>query len=339
MIERQTYRLRSGNIGNLKISSERLDDPGPGQVQIRVKSIGLNFADIFAIWGLYSATPKGSFIPGLEYSGVINRIGPDVPGVSLGDRVMGIIRFGAYTDVLNIDARYIVPIPSDWSFEQGASFLVQVMTAYYALFELGNLQVGQTVLIHSGAGGVGIFANRLAKQLQAYTIGSTSTVTKKDFMLAEGYNDIIVRSGSFATDLERVLNGRPLHLVMECIGGRILKAGLRQLAPQGRMVVYGSAQYASTGNKPQYLSMLWKYIRRPKIDPLSLPNSNRSVMGFNLIWLYHEAERMHDLLKKIHQFDIGVPYVGRTFPFSELPQAIRLFQTGTTMGKVVVNVG
>ncbi len=336
--KRTAWKLKAGNIQNLHRAEELLADPGRGEVQIKVHAIGLNFADIFAIWGLYSATPKGEFVPGLEYAGVVEKIGVDVESFNVGDQVMGITRFGGYADHLNIDHRYVVLLPDGWSFAEGAAYLVQVLTAYYALFNLGNLQSGYATLIHSGAGGVGIFANRLAKAAGAFTIGSTGSEGKVDFMRQEGYDRVIVRSKDFRTDLKAAFEDRPLMLVLECIGGHILQDGFSLIAPEGRMVVYGSAQYASPGNKPNYLKMALKYWRRPKIDPLTLPNKNRALMGFNLIWLYSQVEKMHTLLADLQQYDIGRPHVGHRVAFAELPEAVRLLLGGKTMGKVVVEV-
>jgi len=337
MIGRQTYRIKPGSIGNLQISTEDLSGPGPGEVQITIKSIGLNFADLYAIWGLYSATPEGEFIPGLEISGIISVAGPGSK-YQVGDRVMGVTRFGAYTDIINLDERYLQPIPDDWTFEEGAAYLVQVLTAYYALFELGNLQKGDIVLVHSGAGGVGLFANRLAKKIGATTIGTTGSQAKLAKMQEEGYDHMIVRSKQFSKDLKQILAGRPLDLILECIGGDILRQGFNQLASEGRMIVYGSAHFTSPGDRPNYFKMIWKYLRRPKIDPMQLPSNNRSVMGFNLIYLYERVDLMHIMLEHISSMQLEKPVVGAVLTFDKLPEAVRLLQSGRTMGKVVVNV-
>ena len=132
-MQRQAYRLKAGSLSNLQLETEELPPPQPHEVTVAVKAVGLNFADIFAIWGLYAATPEGVFTPGLEYSGVIARVGAEVEGWKEGDRIMGVARFGAYATHLNIDHRYVVPLPDAWDFAEGAAFLVQVLTAYYFL--------------------------------------------------------------------------------------------------------------------------------------------------------------------------------------------------------------
>jgi alcohol dehydrogenase len=330
---------KAGSIKNLVLETEILDDPGPEEVCVQVHAIGLNFADIFAIQGLYSATPKGSFIPGLEFSGEIVAVGSAVHGWKVGDRVMGATKFGGYVSHINIHHRYVVPLPATWSYEEGAGFLVQGLTAYYALTELGNLQKGSAVLIHSAAGGVGILANRICKKVEAYTIGTVGSSCKADFLRdAEDFDSVIVRDNTFYQQLIRALDRRPLLLVMECIGGKILMQGWKAMAPTGRMVVYGNASFATHGNKPKWLQLYWRYLKRPKIDPLRLPTQNKSLMGFNLIYLYEQTELMHQMLGGLLSLKLAPQHVGHLFPFTEMHKAIRLFQRGETVGKVVVTV-
>jgi len=337
-IQAKNGRWSTGSLSNLKLEEETLPPPAAGEVQVGVQAIGLNFADIFAIWGLYGATPAGAFVPGLEYAGTILAKGAGIENVQVGDRVMGVTRFGAYASHLNIDARYVIPMPDSWTFAEGSAYLVQVLTAYYGLKQLGDIQKGQCVLIHSAAGGVGLWANRIAKQYEAYTIGTVGSPHKLKVLQQEGYDRGIVRRKSFRKDLEEVLGDKELHLIMECIGGKIFSAGYEVLAPQGRMVVYGSARYASVGNRPNYLRLLYHFLTRPKLDPQKMPEHNKSVMGFNLIWLYERASLMHQLLDDLQTLDLGRPVVGERFAFEELRHAVLRFQSGQTVGKVVVEL-
>ncbi|WP_132053201.1 synaptic vesicle VAT-1 family membrane protein [Pseudocnuella soli] len=339
-IERQVYRMpKAGSIKHLTLQKERLPEPASDEVCVAVRAIGLNFADIFAMQGLYSATPPGSFIPGLEFSGEVLAVGSNVTTLKKGDRVMGATKFGGYVSHININHRYVIPLPEGWSFEQGAGFLVQGLTAFYALTELGNLQPGMNVLIHSAAGGVGIMANRICKKFNAYTIGTVGSKGKVDFLLnSEGYNAVIVRDEHFAAKLAMALDGRPLHLVLECIGGTILQQSWNAMAPMGRMIAYGSASFTSHGAKPDYLRLAWRFLRRPKIDPLRLPSQNKSLMGFNLIFLYEQTDLMLHMLQRLQALQLEPQHVGHVFPFAQMHDAIHLFQQGNTVGKVVVTV-
>jgi alcohol dehydrogenase len=110
------------------------------------------------------------------------------------------------------------------------------------------------------------------------------------------------------------------------------------MASEGRMIVYGSARYAQPGAKPNYLKLLWQYYKRPKLDPQKMIEQNKAVMGFNLIYLYERAELLHEILGELNKMDIGKPYVGHMFEFNKLKEAVNLFQTGKTTGKVVVKL-
>lgn len=336
-MERLAYRIsKAGSINKLKLVTENLSDPSMNEVTVQVKAIGLNFADVFAIQGLYSATPKESFVPGLEYSGIVIKKGKDVTEFKIGDKIMGAIRFGAYTNYLNINKNYIQKLPNDWSFEEGAAFIVQSLTAYYSLIELGNIKDQSTVLIHSAAGGVGIYANRIAKRFNAYTIGSVGSEKKIDLLKKEGYDDVIVRDDNFSEKLKKSLGHRDLDIVLECIGGKIFAESFKQMSAGGRIIVYGAAQYSTGSSSPNYFKVAIKYLTRPKVDPLSLSDKNKSVMGFNLIYLWDKVELMNKYLNNILEMNLPKPMIGEVFDFKDLLSAVKKFQTGQTVGKVVV---
>ncbi len=339
-IERRVYIVsKTGSLKNLELAKEKLSSPEAHEVTVSVKAIGLNYADIFAIVGLYSATPKGRFVPGLEYSGEIVRTGEQVKDISMGDKVMGVTKFGGYATHLNIDARYIVPLPEGWTMEEGAAFPVQVLTAYYALVTLGNLLENQTVLIHSAAGGVGLLANRIAKKMGAYTIGVVGNKSKLPILGKEGFDEGFVRSFSFRDDLMKALKGKELNLVLETTGGKYFKWSYEALAKQGRIIAYGSAQFTPKGNRPNYLELLWKYFFRPRLYPLKMIVENKSLMAFNLIWLYEKADMMRTLMNEIKALNLAAPLIGHIYEFEDLPEAIRFFKSGKSVGKVIVRVG
>ena len=337
-MKRNVYRVfKKGSLDRLNYVEESLPELQDGEVSLNVKSIGLNFADIFAIKGLYSATPKGSFIPGLEYSGEISN--PGSSSFQKGDRVMGITKFGAYADRLNIDHRYLTKIPDNWNFAEAAAFQVQALTAYYALKPLGNFQPGQKVLIHSAAGGVGIWANRLAKEMGGFTIGAVGSEAKFDLLKEEGYDRVMTRGKDFLKSYHKQVGKeiRP-HLVLECIGGKVLMDSYKQMERMGRLISYGSASFSNNSKGVNYLSLIFKYIRRPKFDTMKMMSSNKSVMAFNLIWLFDQVHLYEQYMQEVMSYSIGKPRVGHEFSFSEAPNALMLFQSGKTTGKVVLNI-
>ncbi len=335
-ISRKAWYVKPGSLSGFEPVEEPLSRPSGKEVLVKIKAIGLNFADVFSAKGLYQAAPKERFIPGLEFAGEVLEVGPEVSRFKAGDRVMGVTRFGAYVSHITHPEAYLNPLPKEWSYEHGAAYLVQALTAYYALVELGNLQKGMTVLIHSAAGGVGTFAHRIAKKYEAFTIGTVGNSNKISYCQKEGYDRVIVRGSDFPKQLDKALDGRPLQLIMECIGGKILQESYAKLASQGRMIVYGAARYADTRDKPNYLRLMWKYFTRPKIDPQAMTHRNVGILGFNLIYLYEQVEVLRKQLQALEQLNLGLPNIGHRMPFEQLPEALRLFQSGKTTGKVVL---
>lgn len=144
----------AGSLARLRLREQPLAPPGAGEARVRVEAVGLNFADIFACQDLYSATPAGAFVPGLECAGVIEAIGGDadrMPVLRVGDRVIALTRFGAYATALNVGLRYLRPVPTGWTSEQAAAWAVQGLTAWYGLVQLGAVSRGATVLVQSAA--------------------------------------------------------------------------------------------------------------------------------------------------------------------------------------------
>lgn len=335
--QRHVWRTpKAGSLSSLTLQQESLPELGSRDVRVQVTVVGLNFADIFALTGLYSATPEGSFIPGLEYAGEVIAVGAAVEAFCVGDRVMGVTRFGGYATVIDSPQEYVHLIPSDWDDAQGAAFLAQTMTAWYALKTLGDIQPGHRVLIHSAAGGVGLQAMRLARAVGAEPVGSVGTAEKLALLQAEGFHDVLVREKSFSAQLQR--QSRGFDLVLDAIGGEVQMASFAALKPMGRLVVFGAAEFTPSGSRPNYLAAAWKFLRRPRYDVMSMISENKSVLAFNLIWLWEQQERMHVLLEELQQIELPPPHVGHRFPFSDAHRALECLRSGKSTGKVVLEV-
>ncbi|QKX16559.1 zinc-binding dehydrogenase [Microbulbifer sp. YPW1] len=336
---RKVWRTqKAGAISNLKLVDESVGPLSGEHIRIAVKSVGLNFADIFALTGLYSATPQGSFIPGLEFAGVVTALGDSTQtDLQVGDRVYGCTRFGGYATVVDVPPQHCRKIPEHWSFAEGASFPAQSLTAYYALATLAAIKPGQVVLIQSAAGGVGLQAMRMAAQMGAIPIGTVSSESKRAFLAEQGFAEVIVRGDDFAEQLHTQLNGRPLQAVLDGIGGKIQKQSFAALAPTGRLIVFGAAEF-TPGNKPNWLKAAWLYLQRPRYDVMDMISSNKSVLAFNLIWLWQEQALFEELLDGCAALDLPAPFVGREFPFAQAHEALALLRSGTSVGKVVLNV-
>jgi len=352
MTTRRVWRLSAaGSLERLAQVTEDLPPPAPGAARVRVEAIGLNFADVFASLGLYSATPPGPFVPGLECAGVVEALGPSRAGgdgaaaaVAPGDRVMVLTRFGGYATALNVDTRYLVTIPSGWTMAEGSAYLVQALTAWYGLVHLGALAPGQVVLIHSAAGGVGLHAVAMAHALGARVIGTVGRGDKLPLLEAHGLArpQVVVRDAKrFGTQLDTALAGiraSGFDLVFDAIAGPFFRPALVRLAPEGRHVLYGAADFMPRGAGPNWLRLAWQYLRRPRLDPLKLVDKNRSIMGFNLIWLFEQADRLPVSAAAALALSAAAPHIGARFEFDEMPRALRALQSGCTTGKVVVEL-
>ncbi|TGK53074.1 synaptic vesicle VAT-1 family membrane protein [Leptospira bouyouniensis] len=338
-MQREVYRIdKTGSIDHLDRKKEMLRPPENDEVTIEVGAIGLNFADVFSVYGLYSATPKGSFIPGLEFSGKIVKIGPNVKDFEVGDLVFGVTRFGAYTTHLNISEKTIFPLPKEWSMQDGAAFVVQALTAYYALVPLGQVREGDHVLIHSAAGGVGIMASHIAKKKKAITIGLVGDSRKFSILKEVGYDFFLTRSPNFKEDMHKILQGASLKIVLECLGGRYFHDSYDLLSPMGRLITYGSANFTPSHSFRNWFSIVYSYLTRPKIDPLSMISDNKSVLGFNLIWLWNEIDELRKHFSELMMLSLPKQTIGHQFSFDSMHDALRTMQSGQTIGKIVINV-
>ncbi len=338
---RQCWRIsRAGSIDNLKLEEDTLSPIAPKDIRVAVKAVGLNFADIFALMGLYSATPKGAFVPGLEFAGVVTAVGSEAGDTfAVGDRVMGVTRFGGYTTSIDIGPEYCEHLPEDWSFEEGAAFPVQTLTALYGLKTLGDVKAGQNVLIQSAAGGVGLQALTICRKLGVRAIGTVGSVSKKAFLAERGFSDVVVRGGdAMKARVRKILGEEPLHLALDAIGGQVQQDSYELLAPTGRLVVFGAAEFMGSGKRPSYLKVAWRWLKTPRFKPLDMIAENKSVMAFNLIWLYDQMDLMQEQQATIMGLDLPAPYVGTKYVFENAHAAIAHLQGGQSVGKVVLSI-
>ena len=336
---------RAGSLARLACVEETLPDPGPGEARLRVEAIGLNFADILACLGLYSATPSGSFVPGLECAGTVEAIGPDTR-LAVGDRVCVLTRFGAYADRLNFSQDYAIPVPEGWSAAEAAAWPVQGMTAWYGLIERAQVAAGETVLVQSAAGGVGLQALGILESLGAKVVATVGNEDKRRFLLSRhgppADSVILRRPGDFGQQLDQALKAvgsAGLDVVFDAVLGPYFRPAMQRLNPEGRFVLFGAADFMPAGRRPNYLALLWRYLRRPRLDPLAMISANQSFIGFNLIWLWEEVDRMPGAIAGLtHHAGKRRPHVGERLPFDRAPEAMRLLQSGSTIGKVVLEV-
>jgi NADPH:quinone reductase-like Zn-dependent oxidoreductase len=335
---RQIWITRVGPPEVLEVREAPDPNPGPGEVRIRVKASGINFADIMARLGLYPDAPKLPAVVGYEVAGEIDAVGQGV-GRTPGERVLGLTRFGGYSDVVCVPSTQAIPLPEGLSFEEGAAIPVNYLTAYQMLVQMGSVKAGERVLVHSAAGGVGLAAIDLCNIFGAEVFG-TASASKHDLLKERGVRHAIDRTQDYETEIARLTSRRGVHIVLDAMGGEHWKKGYRCLAPTGRLVMFGLSS-AATGKSRSILSLLRTVTQIPffSFPPPKIINDNKALVGVNLGHLWDETEMLLGWMQRIlgwYREGKVKPTVGASFPFADAAKAHHYIQDRKNVGKVVL---
>ncbi len=328
---------KPGGHEALELVEEPDKTPGPGEVRVRVRAAGVNYADAIVRMGYYAAA-KGRYpiTPGFEFAGEIDAGGSRFKP---GDRVFGFMRFGAYASSVVVSETQVFSCPDDWTFEECAAFPAVYLTAYHGLFQVARVQPGERLLVHSAAGGVGTALLQLAKIAGCPTIGVVGSAAKVDFARRMSATHVVVRGPRLWDELAG-LAADGFDVIFDANGVETAREGYKRLAAGGRLVVYGFADIMPRGKaRPRLWDLAWNYLRVPKFSPIEMTTTNRGVMGFNLAFLFHKPslarEAMQRLLLWIGQKRIQKPLV-TTFPLERAGDAHKAIESGTTTGKLVL---
>lgn len=294
---------------------------GPEQIRVRVHAAGLNRADILQRKGRYPA-PAGwpADIPGLEYAGEVESLGPGASRWKPGDRVMGLVGGGAQAEFVVVHQDEAIGLPAHLSFSEAAAIPEAFLTAWDALVTRGRLQAGERVLIHAVGSGVGTAALQLARQLGALTVG-TSRSADKLARAAELGLDEGVGTGGDARAFPTV------NVILDVLGGPAFAANLEALAPRGRLVMLGFLQ----GPKAD-LSL--EPILRKRLEVIGSVMRTRS--------LEERITLVRDFAARvIPMFAPGAspgvrPIVGAVFPIREIAAAHAAMERDENFGKLVI---
>ena len=332
---------RYGGPEVLELRDVPVPQPGPGQILVRVRSIGLNFADIFGRLGVYPNTPDPPFIPGLEFSGDVAAVAPDVTKFKGRERVMGYCRLGSHAEYVALNSHFATPIPSSMSYEQGAAFLATGMSAHHGIVRLANLRKGERFLIHAAAGGVGLAAVQIAREIGAEIFATAGTDEKLRVAREYGADHLInYNNADFAQEIRRITNGGGVDVVMDSVGGDVYKKSWQLLEKMGRYVLYGVSSVTGKGAISRIRAAAAFASMRP-ILPYSLISANKGIFGFNLGTLVGKETYFAEAAREILLlYNAGTlkPVVGRVFVFDDIVSAHTYLQTRQSIGKVVVNV-
>eukprot|EP01080_Neovahlkampfia_damariscottae_P008440 gene8440-266_t len=327
------WRCKPGSMSSLYLKETSVDEIKTMKNQLLIKTcaLGLNFADVISVLGLYEAAPKEEFTPGLEFSGIVVKTF-EGSKYKVGDKVIGVKRFYAFANYIPIEEHFVKPLPEGWSLTEGAAFLVQVLTAWYGLVELGGLKKNQKVIVHSAAGGVGQYSLDIIKHFGSHAIATIGSDNKKETLIKEKglkESQIIVRTNAseFKSQVEKAVssistNEKGVDMVMDSLGGDYFQPGYDLLNLGGRIILFGWGSMIQHGNSPNYLTLGWNYYWRPKLDPLQMIvnlGENKGVFGFNLIHWFSKESFFTDLWDELIKVDFQKPKINQ-FKFEDAPK-------------------
>ena len=335
---RQIVTTATGGIEVLKVQEKPDPKPAAGEVVIRVRAAGLNFADILSRQGLYPDSPPKPCVMGYEVSGVIEAAGDDVNSSFVGKSVAALTRFGGQSDLVAVKASQVFDKPAELTFEQAAAIPVNYLTAYALLVVMGSLHAGESLLIHNAGGGVGLAALDIAKKIGAVTYG-TASQAKHKFLAERGLDHAIdYRNEDWQPVLQKLTNGRGVDLIIDPIGGGHWKKSYASLRHTGRLGMFGVSTASADGFTGK-LKMLKAVIQTPWFHALPLLNKNRGVFGLNLGHMWHEPEKvavwMRDILRGVEEGWVQ-PHVDQVFSFADVGKAHRYLEERKNIGKVVL---
>jgi NADPH:quinone reductase-like Zn-dependent oxidoreductase len=315
--------------------------PGPGQIRVRVKAIGLNFADMFGRLGVYPGTPKPPFIPGMEFSGEVIDVGEGVTRLSPGDRVMGFSKLGSHAEQVVLSEAKAICFPASMSYEEAASFLVTNLSAYHGIIRLANTRRGDRLLIHAAAGGVGLAAVQMGKFLGAEVFGTAGSVQKTALASSFGADHVFdYTKVDFEKRIRVLTRNYGVDVVMDSVGGEVFKKSWGLLAPMGRYVLYGVSAVTGKGAISRLKAAAVFSLMRPVFPP-SLMSANKGIFGFNLGLLTDKDDYFREAVTELLQwYERGVitTLIGKVFAFREIVEAHRFLQGRESVGKVVVTL-
>jgi NADPH2:quinone reductase len=306
----------------------------PGFAVVSVKAVGVNFPDVLIIEDKYQFKPSRPFAPGGEIAGVVKSVGEGVTHIKPGDRVLGNTGWGGMAEELSLEAHRLVKIPDAMPFDDAAAFIMTYGTSHHALKDRANLQPGQTLLVLGAAGGVGLAAVELGKQMGARVVAAASSQAKVDLCIAHGADSgVVYPKGPFDRDGQKALAGlfkdatgpEGAHVIYDPIGDAYAEPALRSIAWEGKYLVVGFA----AGEIPKI--------------PLNLA----LLKGCDIVgvfwggWVAKNPERhqanVAELLKLYAAGKIK-PHVSGRFPLAKGADAIKHLASRQAMGKVVITI-
>ncbi|WP_312757894.1 zinc-dependent alcohol dehydrogenase family protein [Pantoea brenneri] len=321
---------RTGGPEVLEIVNVQVPPPAAGEVQIRVKAIGVNRAEIMYRTGQYVIEPEFPARLGYEAAGVVEAVGENVDGFTCGDAVSVIPSFmfseyGMYGERVNAPVHAVVKQPENLSFEQAAASWMMYVTAYGALVEYGNLQAGQNVIIRAASSSVGLAAIQIANMLGANPVALTRTSEKREMLIKAGAAAVIATAEQdMVAEINRLTNDQGAHIVFDPVGGPDVAKLMRVMTPQGVFFQYGALDS-----------------RDMQVPVFELLGKHLTLRGYELFEITTVPEKMARAKTFVTDgLRCGKlkPVIDKTFRFDEIADAHRYMEANGQVGKIVVTV-
>jgi NADPH2:quinone reductase len=319
-----------GPVGSHSIVERDMPVPGPNEVRIRTKAIGLTYPDLLMLQGKYQVRPELPFIPGRDAAGYVDAVGPDVESFRAGDRVSCQVARGAFAErvIAPVDRCFAMPMGA--SFVESAAMVTPYHTAYVAVAIRAKLHASHSILVTGATGSVGTAILQLAKALGAHVIAAVTSEERAGFAKFHGADAVVYARGDNLKEnlRDQVLaanDGREVDVVFDTVGGEVFTAALRVLGFDGKMVVIGFSSMQISEARCNYI--LYK---------------NLSIIGSPLdIHFSQRPDLMREAvanLRTLHESGKIKPSIAKVIPFSDIAEAFRLAADRTLQGRVVVEV-
>jgi NADPH2:quinone reductase len=315
-------------------------NPRPMQVLIKVEAFGLNFADVLARKGLYPEVPDRPCVIGYEVVGRVEAQGSEVPMDMVGKRVVALTRFGGYAEYAATDYRALSEIPDTYPAEKAVALATQYTTAYVCAHEYMRLYPGDRVLVHAGAGGVGIALCQMALQIGCEVFATVGSEEKCEFLRKLGVqHPINYRKEDYSEACRKILGKERLDATFNSLAGKSVPKDMKLLRSGGRLVIFGAA--SRVGGKGGIFSSLGLLFKTGFVSPLSLIMRSKTIIGVNILKLgdYKPqlvAHAMQQVAAMAERSEID-PFVGGHYPIEDLNKAHLALENRGTIGKLSVH--
>jgi putative PIG3 family NAD(P)H quinone oxidoreductase len=313
----------------IRIGAAEAPAPGPGEVLIEVAAAGVNRPDCMQRLGVYPPPPGESAIPGLEVSGRIAALGPDVASLRVGDEVCALVGSGGYAEYCVAAAPLCLPVPKALSLVEAAGVPETFFTVYDNVFTRGRLKAGETLLVHGGSSGIGSTAIQLAKAFGAKVIATAGSAAKCAFCRTLGADCAInYKTQDFLAEAKAFTQGRGVDVVLDMVGGSYFARNLSALALEGRLV-----QIAATEGGVIEKFNLWTMLTKR----LTLTGS--TLRARTVAQKAEIAARLREKVWPLLEAGKVKPIIHATFPLEDARQAHELMESSAHVGKILLVTG